>query len=84
MRGNLDIFKTDKSMTDEEVTIDYMIENLWIVGSPEDVTRQIKGLYDFVGGFGILLVMGHEWKPLDKWQNSMNLLVNEVIPKLSD
>ncbi len=84
IRGNLDIFKTDKSMTDEEVTIDYMIKNLWIVGSPEDVTRQIKELYDYVGGFGVLLIMGHEWKPLDKWQNSMNLLVNEVIPKLSD
>ena len=71
-------------MTDEEVTIDYMIENLWIVGSPEEVTRKINELYDYVGGFGVLLIMGHEWKPLDKWQNSMNLLVNEVIPKLPD
>ena len=74
IRGNLDIFKTDKSMSDEEVTIDYMIENLWIIGSPQDVTKQIKKLYDFVGGFGVLLIMGHEWKPLEKWQKSLKLL----------
>ena len=82
IRGNLDIFKSDKSMTDEEVTIDYMIENLWIVGSPEEVTRQIKELYEFTGGFGVLLVMGHEWKPLDKWQKSLKLLKEEVIPNI--
>jgi len=69
-------------MTDEEVTIDYMMKNLWIVGSPEDVTSQIKELYDYVGGFGILLVMGHEWKPLDKWQKSLKLLKEEVIPNI--
>lgn len=82
IRGNLDIFKTDKSMPDEEVTVDYMIEHLWIVGSPEDVTSQIKELINYVGGFGMLLVMGHEWKPQEKWKKSMKLLVDEVIPNL--
>ena len=80
IRGNLDIFKTDKSMSDSDITIDYMIENLWIVGGPEDVVEKIKELYDYVGGFGVLLVMGHEWKPLGKWQRSMKLMVDEVLP----
>ncbi len=82
IRGNLNIFKTDKSMPDSDVTIDYMIDNLWIVGSPEDAVKQIARLHDEVGGFGTLLVMGHEWKPEDKWQNSMRLLKEEVIPGL--
>ncbi len=82
IRGNLDIFKFDKSMPDSGVTIDYMIENQWIVGSPDDVTEKIKELYDYVEGFGCLLVMGHEWKPKDKWQKSMRLLVEEVMPRL--
>lgn len=84
IRGNLDIFKMDKNMSDSDVTPDYMIDNLWIVGSPDDVVEQIRDLYHHVGGFGYLLVMGHEWKPKDKWQNSMQLLVEEVMPKLSD
>ena len=80
IRGNLDLFKLDKSKSDKEVTMDYMIENMWIVGSPEDVADQIQELNDYVGGFGTLLVMGHEWHPLDKWQKSMSLLANEVLP----
>ena len=84
IRGNLNIFKIDKSMPDSEVTIDYMIDNIWIVGSPDDVAEQIRELYKQVGGFGVLLAMGHEWKPKDKWQNSMKLLANEVLPKLKD
>ncbi|MEM7008063.1 MAG: LLM class flavin-dependent oxidoreductase, partial [Thermodesulfobacteriota bacterium] len=82
IRGNLNIFKSDKSMPDSEVTIDYMIDNLWIVGSPDDVAAQIQELYDSVGGFGVLLVMGHEWDPKDKWTRSMKLLSEEVMPRL--
>jgi len=82
IRGNLNIFKSDKSMPDSEVTIDYMIDNLWIVGCPDDVVAQIEELYSSVGGFGVLLVMGHEWKPKDHWTRSMELLSKEVMPKL--
>jgi len=42
----------------------------------------LKELYEFVGGFGGLLIMGHEWKPLDKWQKSLKLLKEEVIPNI--
>ena len=84
IRGNLDIFKTEKSMPDSEVTIDYMMDNLWIVGSPDDAVEKIRDLYDHVGGFGVLLVMGHEWKPKDKWTRSMKLLAEDVMPTLRD
>ncbi len=80
IRKNLDLFKIDKSMSDSEVTIDYMIDNMWLVGSPEDVAEKIMRLYEFVGGFGVLLVMGHEWDPQDKWRRSLTLLREEVIP----
>ena len=43
-----------------------------------------RALYDEVGGFGVLLAMGHEWNPKDRWENSMELLANEVLPQLSD
>ena len=84
IRGNLDIFKTEKSMSDSEVTIEYMMDNLWIVGSPDDAVEKIRELYDHVGGFGVLLVMGHEWKPEDKWKRSMRLLAEDVMPRLRD
>ncbi len=80
IRKNLDLFKIDKSMPDSEVTIDYMIDNMWLVGSPEDVAAKIVRLYEFVGGFGVLLVMGHEWNPKEKWEKSLTLLREQVIP----
>ena len=84
IRGNLDIFKMDKGMADSDVTPDYLLDNLWIAGGPDDVARQIRELYEYVGGFGVLLVMGHEWKPRGKWERSMRLLAEEVMPQLAD
>lgn len=84
IRGNLDIFKVDKAMPDSDVTPDYMMDNLWIVGGPDYIVQRIKELYDYVGGFGVLLVMGHEWHPKDRWIRSMTLLSKEVMPKLKD
>ena len=54
------MLKIDKSMSDADVTPQYMIENIWIVGSLDDVAAQIRRLHEllFLGGFGTLLVMG--------------------------
>jgi alkanesulfonate monooxygenase SsuD/methylene tetrahydromethanopterin reductase-like flavin-dependent oxidoreductase (luciferase family) len=85
--GNLkqfNLFKTDDEMPDSDVDVDYLMENIWIVGSPDDVADQLRALYDDVGGFGVLLTMGHEWEPKDAWVRSHTLLTEEVMPKLAD
>jgi alkanesulfonate monooxygenase SsuD/methylene tetrahydromethanopterin reductase-like flavin-dependent oxidoreductase (luciferase family) len=80
----LSLLKVDPHMPDADVTPEYMVDNVWIVGSPDDVARQIRQLYDEVGGFGVLLAMAHEWQPREKWQRSMALLAQEVMPRLAD
>jgi len=82
--GVLGLMKLDPNMPDSEVTVEYLMDNVWIVGGPDDVERQIRELYDEVGGFGVLLAMGHEWQPKDKWVNSMTVLAKEILPRLSD
>ncbi|GBD38440.1 3,6-diketocamphane 1,6 monooxygenase [bacterium HR37] len=84
IRGTMDIFKSDPSVPDSSVTVEYLLDNLWIVGSPDDVAEKIRALYDYLGGFGVLLVMGHEWQPKEQWIRSMTLLVEEVMPRLAD
>jgi alkanesulfonate monooxygenase SsuD/methylene tetrahydromethanopterin reductase-like flavin-dependent oxidoreductase (luciferase family) len=74
--------KLDPSMPDDAVTPEYLAENLWIVGDAAEVTAKLRKLYDDVGGFGTLLVIGHEWRRDDKWHKSMQRLANEAIPKL--
>jgi len=80
----LDLIKEDKEMPDSDVTVEYLLDNIWIVGDPATVAEKLRKLYHDVGGFGVLLVMGHEWKPREEWQNSLTLLMKEVMPKLAD
>ena len=80
----LDRMKLDPNMPDSDVTVEYLMDAIMIVGSPDDVAAQLRQLHDDVGGFGVLLAMGHEWVPKDQWVNSMTLLSEEVMPKLAD
>jgi alkanesulfonate monooxygenase SsuD/methylene tetrahydromethanopterin reductase-like flavin-dependent oxidoreductase (luciferase family) len=76
------ILKHDPDMPDEEVGLDYLADNIWIVGSPETVARKIRALYDEVGGFGVLLAIAHDWPDPSVWDRSMTLLAREVMPQL--
>ena len=77
-------WKPDSGMSDTDITVEYLLNNVMIVGNPELVAQKLRSLYENVGGFGILLAMGHEWKPKDKWLRSMTLLKEEVMPRLRD
>lgn len=79
----LNLMKSDPNMPDSDVTLEYLMENVFIVGSPDDVTAKLQRLQHDVGGFGVLLAMGHEWEPRDAWVRSMTLLKNEVMPRLA-
>ena len=79
-----DMWKINPDMPDSDVTFEYLMDAIMIIGSPDDVADQLRQLYNDVGGFGVLLAMGHEWEPRDKWVNSMTLLSEEVMPKLAD
>lgn len=78
------LFKTDPELPDSAVTPEYLLDNVWIVGSVADVTEQIRELHREVGGFGVLLAMGHEWEPEKGWLRSVTALAQEVMPRLAD
>ena len=80
----LGLMKTDSGMADSEVTPEYLVDNIWVVGSPDDVAEKLRRLHHDVGGFGVLLAMAHEWQPQDRWQRSMTLLARDVMSQLSD
>ncbi len=78
------LFKTDPDIPDEDITPEYLVDNVWIVGSPDEVTEKIRQMYRDVGGFGVLLAMGHEWDPEEGWLNSVTTLAKDVMPRLAD
>ena len=80
--GNLALLKLDPAMPDEAVTVEYILKNICIIGDVAECTRQLQALWDATGGFGTLLMIAHDWDDKAKWQRSMALLKNEVIPAL--
>ena len=82
--GALGACKIDPNMSDEAVDVDYMMENIWIVGDPQECADRIRKLYEEVGGFGSLLAITQD--PEDpEWEHEcLELLMNEVGPLVAD
>jgi alkanesulfonate monooxygenase SsuD/methylene tetrahydromethanopterin reductase-like flavin-dependent oxidoreductase (luciferase family) len=59
-----------------------LCDNIWLVGSTETVAAKVAALGEAVGGFGMLLVIAHEWQPPAAWERSMTLLKEQVLPRL--
>ena len=76
--------KISPDMPDEDVNVEYLMDNVWIVGDPQECADKIRSIYGEVGGFGTLLTVtqdpdNHRWQ-----QECLELLKNEVGPKIAD
>ena len=82
--GLIGASKIDPNMPDEAVDVDYLMDNLWIVGDPQECADRIRNLYEEVGGFGTLLNLTQD--PEDpQWEHDcLRLLMEEVGPKVAD
>src|SRR5262249_61122067 len=79
----LEYLNPDPAVPDSDVTVDYCARRNWIVGSPATVTEKIEQIWQEVGGFGVLLVFGFDYKHKgEAWQRSLHLLKHEVLPRL--
>jgi alkanesulfonate monooxygenase SsuD/methylene tetrahydromethanopterin reductase-like flavin-dependent oxidoreductase (luciferase family) len=76
--------KTDPDTPDADVTLDYLCEHVWIVGSPDTVAAKTRRLYEQVGGFGYLLPVAADWPDPAVWDRSMTLFATEVMPQLAE
>jgi alkanesulfonate monooxygenase SsuD/methylene tetrahydromethanopterin reductase-like flavin-dependent oxidoreductase (luciferase family) len=81
--GFKDYLKHAPDVPDSDVTVDYCARRNWIVGSPSTVAEKIESIYQEVGGFGVLLVFGFDYKhKSEAWRRSLELLQREVMPRL--
>ena len=82
-RGALDTFKHDLAMPDSECTVEYVLNNLPIFGTPDEVAEKIVALRRNVGPFGTILYVGHDWHDAALAKRSMELMANEVMPRVN-
>lgn len=80
-----DWFKADPALPDEAVTLDYMLDETCLVGSPDEIVEKVGRLRERVGKFGVLMSVVHDWWPEQAtWWRSMELLATKVLPQLPD
>lgn len=67
-----------------DINFDYLVDtNNLLVGSPQTVTKMVRGFYERVGGFGtIMFHAGRPYATPAKLTRSMELFMQEVAPKL--
>jgi len=84
MRGNrLYVFKNRKEQPDEEITLDYVMENCVTCGSVNKVVDAILKLREETGDFGELVYAGMDWADPALARRSMQLMAEEVMPRVN-
>lgn len=84
-RGGRDaVFKYERDEPDENVTLDRIVDDLVICGTVNDVIDQILAFREEVGPFGELVMAGMDWVDEDLTKRSMQLLAEDVMPRVND
>lgn len=81
--GRLGLFKADRDQPDDEVTLDGMLDQLVITGTPDAVADQLLAFVERVGPFGELVYAGLDWADADLARRSMELFADKVMPKVT-
>ena len=81
--GRLELFKTSRDQPDAEVTLEGIIDDLVIAGTPDEVAEQLVAFNDRVGGFGELVYAGMDWVDERLARRSMELMATEVMPAVN-
>jgi alkanesulfonate monooxygenase SsuD/methylene tetrahydromethanopterin reductase-like flavin-dependent oxidoreductase (luciferase family) len=82
--GLLDLMRDFPGQPDSELSTHRCAERLVIAGTPESVADQILAFRADVGPFGTLLYTGHDWADPALARRSMQLMANEVWPRITD
>lgn len=76
-------FKSRPDMADDAVDLDYVLDNIVIRGTPNQVVDRILHLHEVTGGFGTLLYCGKDWTDLSLGRRSMELMAEKVMPAVN-
>ena len=75
--------KLDPAMPDDAVTVDYLMENLWLVGDAAECVDKIHQLYEESGGFGTFLSITTDSDDAGWDHESLRLLMEQVAPRVA-
>jgi limonene 1,2-monooxygenase len=70
----------DGEQTAHEFVESYAAGGNCCIGTPDDAIAHIEDLLERSGGFGTLLILGHDWAPPEATFHCYELLARKVIP----
>jgi alkanesulfonate monooxygenase SsuD/methylene tetrahydromethanopterin reductase-like flavin-dependent oxidoreductase (luciferase family) len=81
--GRANLFKADQNAPDSSVTVESVVDQLVIWGTPEKVADDLLAFRDEIGEFGTLLYAGHDWQDRALAIRSMELMAEKVMPAVN-
>jgi alkanesulfonate monooxygenase SsuD/methylene tetrahydromethanopterin reductase-like flavin-dependent oxidoreductase (luciferase family) len=81
--GRANLFKTDPAEPDSSLSVEKIVDQLVIHGTPDQVTDQILRFRDEIGDFGTLLYAGHDWQDVKLARRSLELMAEKVMPAVN-
>jgi alkanesulfonate monooxygenase SsuD/methylene tetrahydromethanopterin reductase-like flavin-dependent oxidoreductase (luciferase family) len=83
-RGNrLYVFKSYKEQSDDEITLDYVMQNCVTFGTVNKVVDEILKMREDTGDFGEMVYAGMDWVDPTLAKRSMQLMAEEVMPRVN-
>lgn len=77
------IADSGKSIAPDDVDEDFLVEHVWLCGSPATVTEKLNRLAERAGGWGQIVVNQHDSLDDPKpWAESLQRLASEVAPNV--
>jgi len=81
--GRANLFKSDQKAPDSDVTIEKIVDDLVIWGTPDKVADELLSFRDTIGDFGTLLYAAPDWVDRRLGIRSMELLAEKVLPAVN-
>ena len=79
----LGVMRDYHEQPESELSTGRCVERLVIAGTPQSVAERILEFRNGVGAFGTLLYTGHDWTDPALARRSMELMANEVWPRIN-
>ena len=81
--GRQGIFKQERDQPDEEITLEYVLDECVIYGSVNKVVDEILAMHAETGDFGEIVYAGMDWVDAGLAKRSMELMATEVMPRVN-
>ena len=78
----LELAKADPDIPNEDVSVEYVLRNLCIIGDKDSCLEQLEELWELTGGFGTLLFTKHDFDDQQRWHRCIRVLSEDIIPSL--